>query len=216
MHNLANRIDTSRPTLEYGEVVSHGDDGFVVTVSFGAISAQQAAGCLLRPAPGDMVLVSLDASGLSFILSVLRRHESNQNQEHLAFENDLTICARNIVLSADKSSCLVSGEENTLVSRKLSMVAEEAEAHLERTSFFGRFFSAQTNTITVVAKAMEHVVSAFTQRLKNAVKLVEEHDEVQANTARHLTKETLTMHSRNAVHVAEEMVKIDGDQVHLG
>ena len=183
MHNLAPKNDLSRPTLEYGEVVSHGNDGFVVAVSFGAISAQQAAGCLLRPEPGDLVLLSLDASGLSYILSVLERHESNTGATHLHFENNLNISAPNIVLSAEQTNCLVSGEETALVSPKLSVTAEHCDAHLEKTSFFGRVVKAQAKTMQLVAHTVEHIFTDLTQRLQNSTRLVEEHEEVQAKNS---------------------------------
>jgi len=45
---------------------------------------------------------------------------------------------------------------------------------------------------------------------------LKDHEEVQTGSTRYLVDTNLTMHSKNAMHVAEEIVTINAGQVHLG
>jgi len=67
-----------------------------------------------------------------------------------------------------------------------------------------------------VADTVDTVYRRLTERLINAVRFVKEDEEVQTGSTRYLVEDTLTMHSKNAVHMAEEIVTINAEQVHLG
>ena len=74
----------------------------------------------------------------------------------------------------------------------------------------------QCRTLALMAEAVECFATRLTQRLTNAVRLVAEHEEVQAGSLRYCVADDLTMHAKNARHIAEDVVKIDAGQVHLG
>jgi hypothetical protein len=66
-----------------------------------------------------------------------------------------------------------------------------------------------------VAGRAENIFHRLTERLTNTFRYVTEHEEVQTGSTRYLVEETLTMHSKNAMHMAEEMVSINAEQIHL-
>ena len=63
---------------------------------------------------------------------------------------------------------------------------------------------------------MDQTVRRLTQRLQDSFRFVKDHDETQAGSTRYLVEDTLTMNAKNAVHMAEEIVTINAEQVHLG
>ncbi len=208
MQNAAKRMDTASPVLEYAKVRAVSGDHVVLLADFGDIHAERAAGCLLAPRPGDLVLASVDAGGHAFVLSVLKREAEAPGE--IAYPGDLR-------LRADGDLRLDAGGEAALSAKEtLTLAAKEGEAAFEKASLLAKTAEARFKTLTMMAGAVEQFFSRLTQRLTNSVKLVEEHEEVQAGSARYLIEDTLTMHSKNAVHIAEEVAKIDAGEVHLG
>ncbi len=208
MHNAAKRMDAASPVLEYARVRAVCGDRLVLCAAYGEIHAERAAGCLLAPRPGDLVLASMDARGGAFVLSVLKRETEAPGE--IDYPGDLRLRARgDLRLDAGGDAGLSAGE--TLV-----LAAKEGEASFEKVSALAKTADVRLGTLTMMAGAVEQFFSRLTQRLTNSVRLVEEHEEVQAGSARYLIEDTLTMHSKNALHIAEEVVKIDAGQVHLG
>lgn len=208
MHNTAKRLDMVQPVLEYAHVRAASGDRVVLAASYGEILAERAAGCLLAPRPGDLVLASVDASGRAFVLSVLTREQAAPGE--IAYPGDLRLRAGGD-LSLD-----AGGDASLSASRNLTLAAEEGEAAFGKVSILAKAARVQVKVLSLMAGAVEQIVARLTQRLTNSVRLVEEHEEVQAGSARYVIEDTLTMHSKNALHIAEEVAKIDAGQVHLG
>ncbi len=194
--------------LLHGRVRAASDRHFAVSTERGEFLAERADGCLLRPRPGDLVLLSADSQE-SFVLSVLRRADRNAFSE-LDFPGTVALRARGDM------HFLADGDLNAAAGKAMSLTAETAEARFGEASLLVKTLRTTAKCLSLVAETVDQVASRLTQRLKNTVRLVEEHEEVQAGTTRYLVENTLTMHSRNAIHVAEEVVKIDAGQVHLG
>jgi len=184
------------------------DDVCILDTDHGPVRASRAAGCLLAPRPGDLVLACLDPDGTTFVLSVLRRAEGAPGE--IAYAGALTVRA------ADDLSLCAAGDVALAASNQLTVAASQGEITFTGVRLVAKTATVTLGALTLLAGAVEHIVSRLTQRLTNAVRLVAEHDESQAGSARHLVEDTLTIHAKNAVHVAEEVVKIDAGQVHLG
>ena len=208
----------TQPVLEYGRVIEETEGGWRVAVSFGTLEAQAAAGCLLRPRTGDETLISLDPQGRCYILSVLTRDPDQGDATDILLQGRVNLHVKDgdLNLLADKTLGLASGDSIRMASSGLDVKADSGSLKITNLSLAGRLLNAQIKMIKVVGKSVDHVCARFTQRLVNAFRFVREHDEVQAGTARYLVEETLTMHSKNALHMADELVKIDGEEVHLG
>jgi len=111
---------------------------------------------------------------------------------------------------------LASDGPMALASTKISVHAGVGEAVIERLSVAGRVLQSRIRRIRTVASSVDQTVRRLTQRLRDSFRYVEEQDEVQCGNARYLVEDSLTVQSRNAVHMAEEVVTINADQVHLG
>ena len=198
-------------------MLEESEEGYLVRVGETPATAWPSASCLLRPCVGDEVLLSLDASGRCFILAVLVRADESAGN-NLDFQGPVTmhVAQGSLHVLAEENVTLSAGEQCGCMARKVSVLADEAEMRVERTSFLGKVLQANVQTSQFVANILETTARRLTQRLKDLFCYVEDLSEFQAKDSRHLVEETLTMHSKNAFHVADEVVKVDGEQVHLG
>jgi len=218
MQNLAKETEHPQPCLEYGRILAEGENAYMVLTSFGNVMSEQAVSCLVKPRTGDTVLLSMDTTGNCFILSVLKREACEKARTELVFHGQVNMHIKDggLSLTSDKDMSLASREGLAFASQEISIHAEKGKAAIERLSFVGKVFRSQVKQINVVAHSVENIFRRLTQRLDDSFRFVKEHDEVQSKSTRYLVENTLTMHSKNAVHMAEEIVTINAEQVHLG
>jgi len=209
MEHLAKKEESLQPYLEYGIVQAEEEGGFSVQTAFGLVRGERAFGCVVQPQVADTVLLSIDEDGNCFILSVLRREDKKRRTE-LSFNGDvgLTVKDGDLTVSSEKKMAFASG--------KIAVHADKGEAVIGKFSFVGNVFKSQVKRIMVVANTVEHIFRRFTQRLQDSFRFVKDHEEVQTGNTRYLVEDTLTMHAKNANHMAEELVTINAEQIHLG
>ncbi len=218
MQNAAPQSKRVRPILEYGYVSAVNGHYVTVLTSYGEVISERAVSCLVQPEVGDTVLLSLDIPGSNFILSVLRRDAENRGETSILFDGEVNLHVSNgaLSLTSDNGITVGSREDVTCVGRKVSVHADEGEATIKNCSFFGTFLYVQAERIKHVADIADTIYRRWTQRLETAFRFVKEEEEIQTGSTRYLVEDTLTMHSKNAVHMAEEIVSINAEQVHLG
>ncbi|MDQ5986641.1 MAG: hypothetical protein CSYNP_02371 [Syntrophus sp. SKADARSKE-3] len=199
----------AQPYLEYGVVVEEGET-FRLETSLGSYTALKAASCLLTPKQGDSVLAAFDAGGNCFILSVLMQNPAPGRCNEIILEGDANLHIRRggITISAD--------HEVSVASDKFSVAARTGHGVFENCSFLGKSLFAEFGSIKAVAGKVENIFQQLTEKLIDAFRFVKDHEEIQTGSTRYLVDENLTMHSKNAMHVAEEIVTINAEQVHLG
>ncbi|MBP1749647.1 MAG: hypothetical protein H6Q52_2186 [Deltaproteobacteria bacterium] len=210
MKVAARSVEILQPGLEYGVIAGHCEKGFAVTSDRGPINANVAVSCLVEPQRGDTVLVSVDDTGCSYILSILERDEDSRRKTQLSFEGDVSVAVR------DGSISIASDETIALASKNFELSAHEGRVCLEKTSFFGNLVESNIARIRIVADSLDSIVRRAVQRFKSTYRYVEEHEEVQSASTRMIVDGTLTMHTKNTMHIAEGHVKIDAEQIHLG
>lgn len=209
MELTAKKTDVLQPTLEYGVIASACEEGFMVTSDRGIITAGVAMSCLVTPETGDVVLISMDESGCSYVLSILERPQRAQRGTELSFDGDLSIMVHGGKMS------LASEESLALASKDFELSAGEARVTIEKASFFGRLVENNIEKIRIVADTLDSIVRRAVQRFTSTYRYVEEHEEVQSASTRMIVEGTLTMHTKNTMHIAEGHVKIDAEQIHL-
>jgi len=206
---LLKKKEYVQPYLEYGMVTEAEDMLHIETVT-GSYPARKAASCLMKPRCGDSVLAAFDGEGNCFILTVLIRDDGCGQGSEIVIEGDASLHVRRggLTISAD--------DEVSVVSEKLSITAGTGNATFGECSFLGKNLSAQFASIRTVAGKVENIFQELTEKLIDAFRFVKDHEEVQTGSTRYLVEDNLTMHSKNAMHVAEEIVTINAGQVHLG
>ncbi len=202
---------TALPVMEYGRVAANHETGaaceYAVDTEKGRYRARKAKSCLLAPEPGDTVLLCTDDVGNCFILAVL---EGDSPVNNLDFSGDVHLRVRrgNMNLAADK--------EINMTADGLGFVARQARATLERFSLLADAVSSQCRTIVLAADVCNQSLRSLAQRLGSYFRATEEHQEIQAGSARTLIEETHVVHCKNSVLMAEEDARIDADQIQLG
>lgn len=217
MPQAAQKIESPELTLTYAAVASVNGAALVVQTPAGRMEAHKAVSCLLAPAPGDQVLVSVDRFGRAYVLAVLARPDAlTENRLSLTGPTRLSVTGGDLTLGADHGIGLASPAHLSLAAGELNVHAGRAEIGLAETRFTGNAFSANIARIRTVARSVDSFVSNWVQRMTSCFRYVREHDETQAASARQLVEGTLTVQTGNSVHLAEGHVKIDAEQIHLG
>ena len=212
MENIssAKRVATVQPMLEYGVIEAAYEGGFRVMTDMGIMEASAAVSCLVAPVSGDVVLLSIDERGFCYILSILERSQAAQKQTELSFDGDVNLAVRGGRMS------ITSDEALSLSSGEFELNAHQGTVRIDKTSFFGRVAESHIARLKIVAETVDSIVRRAVQRFTSSYRYIEEHEEVQSASTRMIVDGTLTMHTKNTMHIAEGHVKIDAEQIHLG
>ncbi len=221
MDNLARQLKSERPELVYGHVVARTGDLFSVRTEDGPLQCERADGCLLLPATGDLVLVSTMASAQfgrqGFVLSVIKKSNARRASE-IQHTGDLLIRTSqgDLNVTSDNNLSLIAADRTALLSKTLTAGAESAELKAGSVSVAARLFKGSYQAVSLVAGRVEHVFSRLTQKMRNSVRMVEEYEEVLTGSSRLAVKDNYVVQTKNTFQTAEEIIKIDAEEVHLG
>jgi len=214
MENLARIHPEIEPFLTRGRVTENRGESFCLETCHGRIEARRAVGCLLRPLVGDEVLLSIHA-GSNHIITVLERTGTDTE---LDIPGRVTLRAQegSLTLAASGPLLLTSSVAVGMCAPSLQAQAQQGEVYIDRLSFVGRTIKSVCEAFSLAARTIDHSARQLVQRLGSAFRYVEEHDEVQAASARSIVDGTLVVQTRNTVHLAEQHIKLDAEQIHLG
>lgn len=178
--------------------------------------AFQASSCLLEPEQGDRVLVFSEGEE-RFILAILARESSPSPRNRVTFHGPTQLRVRGggCILSSEEDVRLAAAGNLGLTSERLQVDSHRAEANIDDCSLWGRMLRIQVETVRSVFKVVDSLVKRWTMKTENATRYISEHEEVQAGSARYLTQETLTVHSKDAAHTAEDLFSVNGGQINL-
>ncbi len=215
MRSLAKKQERREVYQEIGAVIRTSGAAFVIETEDGEISAKRAASCLLSPAPGDMVLVAM-AAEQAYVLAVLEREEGAPGR--IALDGDLDIDLRRgqLRMRAEEGVTLASSKDVSVVSSGFHVRAITSEIALQSLSFLSTVVRAEVDKARLLAGSLDSVLERLSQRVKRAYRVVEESDHLRAERVDYVAKETMSLHGANTVVTAEELVKLDGEQIHVG
>lgn len=208
MQNLASKIVPPRAPSEDGYVVHV--DGPVLTVRVRTesdddveVRARRALSCLVSPNLGDRVLLARLGDGSSFVLAVLEREEEDAE---LRIASD-----RSISIEAP------AGRVDVVASEGISLVtAGKLSASFDTLMAVGQRVLADARKATLVGGVVETIADVLAQRLKRSTRVVTGVDQLRAGHADYQVDKALRIHSENAFVTASQVVKLDGENIHLG
>lgn len=199
--------------LSRGRVTALTEEGFLVLPARGdAVSARRAAGCLLRPEPGDLVLFDAARGAPAYVLCVLERLGPDgvldgPGNLRLGCPGRLELRAGEVSAAAAGAMSLAAGELSVEAKSgrfgfgHLSVLAAEAGVRLRRGLFS--------------AEVLDSLVTNLTQKARTCVRVVEE-DILRAGGVRQYVRGCFFLRSGRAVVRAEEDVSIDGERIDIG
>jgi len=197
----ARKLDASDLQLVRGTVTGRLDQHYVVSESNGRPErrARRAVSCLVEPVNGDTVLVAL-GSEQAHILAVLEREQQ----------------AGATTLSVDGDLELRAAGKLEMDSEQLTVRASKAEVVLDAVQYAGGVIDAALGRMRTVASTAEIFVDELQQHARQVFRFIDEGEHVRAGTVDYEAKSTLRHHGQNTITTAEELVKVDGGQIHLG
>lgn len=199
----------------YAVVESVGTE-IVVTVGDRRISTIRAASCLLEPRVSDQVLVAISERGPSFVLSVLV--QASAAPSVLSTEGDLTLRsnAGKVSVVGAEGVNLTSGTEVSVSAPELNVRALSTTFFSESLSYLGRKLDAEVERLKVAAQTVDRVFDRVSERVKRSYRTVEEVEHVKARELDVVVEGNASLHAENTLVSADKLVKLDGEQVHLG
>jgi hypothetical protein len=193
-------------------------DGPVVHVRTerGDYRARRATSCLLEPRAGDRVLLASGADGRCYVLAVLEREEGAGAE--LSVDGDLSLAARagQIRMVARDGVSLASGGDVDVVAGGVNVNAAEGSVVVQRLTYVGRLFQSEIEKVKSFAGSLDMVLDRFTQKVKRSYRFVEELDHKRAGQVEHTAEKTMSLRGKNTLVTAEQLVKVDGGQIHFG
>ena len=177
--------------------------------------ALRAAGCLLAPEMGDMVLVATTASCESYVLSVLARASGAPGT--MGLSEGLTVDA------SPGRLVLHGGQVAIHASSGLELSADEVAICANRTAIrslslalSGELLRVVFSRTKTVAGAVERVLGRVVERVARVYRRVDDFEDVKAGRYSMTVQESLRMKSGSMSLEARGSVDVDGDKIRLG
>jgi hypothetical protein len=217
MRQLARAIEQTTAFQESGTVVESEEGGWLaVKTGSGIFRSRRAFSCLVEPVAGDVVLLSGLPDGKCYVLAVLERE--SEAPARLVSDGDLEIrlTQGRFVVAAQEGVELVSAKEVAVTAGGIRVNATEGNIVLQQLSVLGSFVRAEFDRIKVLAESCDSTFDRLLQRMKRSYRFIEEHDQVRAARIDYVAENNASLRGENTLVTAKDLVKIDGEQIHLG
>jgi Protein of unknown function (DUF3540) len=214
MRNVARKMEPEVAYQQAGRVVGAGEGVFVVVSGQAEVEARRAVSCLVEPRVGDEVLLAV-LPERAYLLAVLERQGSDVS---LGVDGDLQVKVPKgrFVVAAAEGVSFVSGKELGVVAGEVKVHAGRGSVLVESLSYLGTVVQAEIEKVKVRATAFDSTVERLTQRLKRGYRFVEELEQLRAERVDYVAKKNMSLRGENMLVTAEDLVKVDGAQIHLG
>lgn len=211
-------VKRSLPELEYGIVSRADEGGFHVDLDGVEFLASVAFSCLVAPVAGDMVLCVTGGRETAFILAVLERRNGAAEGTNLNFTGDvdLTVHGGSLRIRAEEQMEIAAQGCIAAVASSLDLKVASVGGSIEKAKIEGKILESSFEEIHTLAGKCIETFGFVSQKSNNSVRMVNEHDELQAGSIRYLAEGTMTVQARDIMQTAEENVRIDAEKIHLG
>lgn len=217
MYALAETPDLASEPAQWSATVTAVDgDTLTILGKNGPATVTRAVSCSIDPRPGDRVLVADLQNDDRFVIAILERPKSTALK--MTLPGDLTIATPSgrLCLAAQEGVDVVSARDIALTSSDFSLRAKNGEIFLDRISLLAKDVLAEVEKVKNFIGLFDSVVERITQKVKRSYRRVEEIDIVRSEQIDYRSAKNMSLRGRNTLFTAEELVKIDGDQIHLG
>lgn len=201
--------------LETGRVVSREGGNYLLLINDRIPhTAQRAAGCLLEPETGDMVLLIRNSGAGSFILSVLLRAGG---QSRILIEGDTLIEVKGGELKLEGETLSLRGTDSASIEAPLlEMGAARAKLLCSDLDIAAEQGVARFSRFTLTARVIDKIAERITERVRDCFRWIGRIDQTRAGEISVKSEGRLAMHGGDASITAVHDVKIDGAKIRLG
>lgn len=198
-----------------GRVIRDGKEDMRVETEEGEFSVRRAVSCLVEPVRDDRVFIAGDLAEGLYVIAVLEREVDSPL--HMALEGDVSLGIRKGRFSvAAEGIDLVSARDMGLTSPELTVRSRKGTIFIDQLTCIGRDLLAHMEGIRCVGRFLDGIWDRLSQKAKRSYRIVEEIDQVRSGQIDYRAEKNLNIRGRNARIGARDLVKVDGDQIHLG
>lgn len=200
-----------------GEVIAKPNDRSCDVEADGArYRAAVAASCLLQPERGDRVLLVLGHEGSNYVLAVLERNETSPNELSLDGETTLRVRRGRLRVASDRSIDLLAPDAVAVTSSRLDVRAAVGDLLIDALEYVGNQVKADAHAVSVTAGVLDTVADRVSQRVSRLYRKVTDLEHVRVGQYDLAAVQNVRMHAKNALLTAMALVKVDGEQIHMG
>lgn len=214
MENVARKLEHRAIYQEYAEVISAGDV-LELRAPSGCIVARRAASCLLMPSVGDRVLCVVEERGDAFVLAVLER--ADDSRATLVMDGAVTLRTKEkLSLVGEKGVDIVGAETVRIAGKSVDVNSIETRIASHAVELLGDVVKADLGKVKYVAKSIDGLIDRVTNRVKRSFRTVEEIDQVKARHLDYSAEHVAHFRGETTVVTAKDLVKVNGEQIHVG
>lgn len=197
-----------------GEVEKHGETGVTVSTPNGMLIARLAFSCLVRPACGDIVLLSC-REGEVFVLSILERRSEAPIEIHFAGSLHMAV-AGDATLQASGAMLLGGGVSASLAATRVELAGTDVDISGERISLVGRACAWVADTLDSTARVVRHVADVLSVRARSHQRRIDDLELVRVGHLDMRADQIMNLAAEHAIVKSRELVKLDGKQIQVG
>ena len=173
----------------------------------GDLTARQAASCLLVPRTGDQVWLAGDLEQGIYVTAILERHELVAEQIRLPAGSSIEATSGALTLRADSLH---------LAGAQLTVQVDAAALCAQKVTGVGREVVWSFGRIKVISELLESFADRLVQFSRWSQRTVDGLDQVRSTHIDYRAEQTLQLQAENLIANASNLVKVDGEQIHLG
>ena len=201
--------------VEMGTVVEVEASVFVVRTSTGSsVDAALAASCLVRPTEGDLVALLLVPSKGRYIVAILER--AGDEALALSAPGGLTVSVPNGRFAVAAEGIDLIGKEIALHGQKTTVDAQSLRFSFRELAAFGTEVLLNADTFKLAGRFASAVFESVMHRASRSYRVISELEHMTGRQLSYTVSENVSVHGKNNLMTAEELVKVDGKQIHVG
>jgi hypothetical protein len=190
------------------------DGKIPVRTATGFVLAVRAAGCLLEPGEGDLVLLVQDYFGGGYILTVLERDPDKP--AIVDTPGNMILKAGGSIDIAGEDVNLSGTEQLDLVAPILNLRTRDGRIESENLSITGKHLSADLISVKTVLGSLESSIGRLVERIGRYYARVEELADMKYKKLRCIVQDSMLMKGRDVTVRAEKNINMDGKKINVG
>jgi hypothetical protein len=208
--------DTGSVRQEVGRILQRVESGYWVAVGHQRLHAKQAASCLVRPDRDDRVLLATQDGERSYILAILDQADASSSELELQGDTTIRSSSGRLRIAAVEGVDIVSQKDVSVTSKGFNLRAAGASLLVDTLEHFGNRVFTDVHELRAKVAALDTVAGRISQRAQRVYRTVEDLEHLRVGQLDISAKKNLRMHAENALLTALSLVKVDGEQIHMG
>ncbi len=208
-------LPTYDPIQLVGTVRQIDNATYTVVCDGAAWQCRRAMSCLVAPQIGDEVLISGPDRQRTYLIAIIARDEAGP--VNLSVQGDLSISSAygSLTLQSATQTHIHSSGGVKLTSPRYEQKHDSADLVVGDMTYMGKAVDAVIGKTSLFS----HILGILADRINSVARLsfrhVKEMDHVRADTIDYEAEKLNRIHGGFTTVTAREVVKIDGDQIHM-